>query len=158
VAKVLLLFTCFKPFVLENGRRYGKKHSVKSIERANIYQIHFVLFSCISFRSQVMRVWENEREQYLCHWWYCTFIITTSLRHLQRGRCRVLSKRSVKLLIGRSSLRLEYSLNAAVVPYCRELRSLPHVTCKSPSEEIRYFCSRRNNANSRWNAAPLIGS
>jgi len=43
-------------------------YQTKSIDRANVYRIHFVLFCSISFRFQVMKVWKNEREQYLCHW------------------------------------------------------------------------------------------
>jgi len=36
---------------------------IRSIDRANTYRIHFVLFCCISFRTQVMKIWKNEREQ-----------------------------------------------------------------------------------------------
>jgi len=41
---------------LKTGRDTTKKHSIRSIDRANIYRIHFVLFCCISFRSQVTKV------------------------------------------------------------------------------------------------------
>ena len=41
---------------LEMGGGTTKKNSVKSIDRSNTYRFHFVLFSCISFRSQVMKV------------------------------------------------------------------------------------------------------
>jgi len=38
---------------------------------SNSFRAHLFI-CCISFRSQVMKVWKNEREQYLRHWWYTT--------------------------------------------------------------------------------------
>jgi len=61
---------CFNTLKLENGRENNKQYFIRSTDRANIYRIHFVLSCCMSFRSQVVKVWINTREQYLCHWWY----------------------------------------------------------------------------------------
>jgi len=58
---------------LKTWRGTTKKHSMKSIDRANMNWINSVLFCCISFRSQVMKVRKNWREQYFCHWWYPWF-------------------------------------------------------------------------------------
>jgi len=38
------------------------------VDRENIYGLHFEL-CCISFRSRIMKVRKNTREQYFCHWW-----------------------------------------------------------------------------------------
>jgi len=46
----------------KTGRDSTKKHSIKSIDRANIYRIQFVLFCCMSFHSQVMKVWKKWEE------------------------------------------------------------------------------------------------
>jgi len=52
---------------LKTGRDTTKRHSIISIDRANIFWSHFALFWFISFGSQVMKDWKNERKQYLCH-------------------------------------------------------------------------------------------
>ena len=39
-----------------------KKHSIRSIDRANFYRINTVLICCTSFRSQVMKVWKKKEE------------------------------------------------------------------------------------------------
>jgi len=57
------------------GKTRGKKHCMKSTDRAIINRIHSVLY-CISFRSQVKKVWKNRREQYLCHWCWHAFMMT----------------------------------------------------------------------------------
>jgi len=47
----LLRFICFKPLLLENGRRYDKEACCQ-VNRANIYRVYLKFFCCISFRSQ----------------------------------------------------------------------------------------------------------
>jgi len=44
---------------LKTKRDATKKHSIRSMDRANIFRIHFVLNSCISVGSQVLRQFEN---------------------------------------------------------------------------------------------------
>jgi len=58
---VLSVANVFLPLNLSNfetERERTKKHSVMSIDKANIYRIHFAVFCGISFRSQVMNVWK----------------------------------------------------------------------------------------------------
>jgi len=55
---------------LRTRRDTTKQHSSKSMDRANIYRIHCMLFYFISFRFQVVKFWRHLRELYLCHWWY----------------------------------------------------------------------------------------
>jgi len=51
-------------FSLRTGKKYDKKHFINSIDTANFYGTHLVIFCCISFRSQVMKVWKNESNTY----------------------------------------------------------------------------------------------
>jgi len=69
MAKVLLPLINWNLSYLKTRRATIKKASNK-VDRGNIYRIHLVLICCIAFRSNVMKVWKNSREQYLCHWWY----------------------------------------------------------------------------------------
>jgi len=50
----------FQTSNLKTGRDTTKRHSVKSIDRANIFVTHFSLFCCIYFGSQVMKIWKKK--------------------------------------------------------------------------------------------------